>query len=278
MPNKSNTNDRDQNNTEIHFFDNQKFYQQGAKFYSSLYQNCQQPNDLVFDATPETILYPDRVYKVYNSVPGRLDESLRIIVMVREPLSRQYYLYNQNDSQDMSFDQYAQEVLRPQFIKKSFLKGTQDIAMVHPSDVLPLWTKYFARQQILVLSYDELEYNRQRFMWRIQQFLGKTLNRSIIVDDVDNELARKIPIEAKDTLEALYWAKNKELYRWLNANRGPVMEQIPFLEFEVANSDEMMLPNVLLIGVQFSGISLVSVLLREALFSFLSLIIIILIL
>ena len=193
-------------------------------------------------------------------MPGRLDESLRIIVLVREPLSRQYYLHNQNTSQAMSFDQYAQEVLRPQFTKRKLFKtASTDIIMMHPSDILPLWTKYFSRKQILVLSYDELEYNRQRFMWRVQQYLGQTLNRTIIVDDVGNEQARQISNGAKESVEALYWAKNKELYWWLNANQGPVMEQIPFLEFEVANSEEKVLPNVLLIGAQFSGVSLVSI-------------------
>ena len=241
----------------MHFFDNQSIYQLGSEFYSGLFEHCEKRNDtqLIMDATPETLLNPSRVHNVYSNVPGGLAQSLKMIVILREPISREFYLYNQNKTlhSTMSFDKYAEQILKKQ-IREQRANGLSRMAV----DQLSPWTKHFKRSQLLVLSYDELEYNRNRFKWRVEKFLGKKLNGKFVQDEENDILARQVPPAANEILEPLYWGINMELYHWLDLHRGPKMEQIPFLEFELGNSPEVVLPNVLLIGAQFSGISLVS--------------------
>jgi hypothetical protein len=116
---------------------------------------------------------------------------------------------------------------------------------------------YFKRDQLLVLSYDELEYNRLAFMWRVEQHVGKTLNRNFVADEEGDIMARKIPARANDMLDPLYWGKNQELYHIVHKEPGPKMEQYPFPPFENAKSNDVVLPNVLLVGAQYSGVALV---------------------
>ena len=240
----------------MHFFDNQSIYQLGSEFYSGLFRHCEKRNDtqLIIDATPETLLFPSRVHNIYSNVPGDLAKSLKMIVILRESLSREFYLYNQNKTlrSTMNFDEYAEH------IKKNFMEQRTTGTLRMAVDQLSPWTEYFKRSHMLILSYDELEYNRNRFMWRIEQFLGKKLNGKFVQDEENDVLARQVPPVANEILEPLFWGKNKELYHWLDVHRGPKMEQIPFLEFELGSSPEIILPNVLLVGAQFSGITLVS--------------------
>jgi hypothetical protein len=244
---------------ETHFFDNQDLYQLGSKFYSKLFQHCEQRNDtqILLDATPETIFHPQRVYNIYSQVPGGLDKALKFIVIVREPMSQQYYLYNQlppEDKSTMSFDEYAEKVLKPNIVTSRNSPSKSDM----PVDLLPSWTKYFGRDQLLVLSYDELEYSRLLFMWRTEKFLNKKMGRNLITDETGDELARRVPKKASEILDVYYWGKNMELYHWLNGKHAPTMERVPIYDFELAKSKELVLPNVLLLGAQFSGVTLVS--------------------
>lgn len=243
---------------ESHFFSHQDVYKLGSKFYSTLYKHCESSNGtkspLILDGTHDNLLYALRVYNAYNAAPGELDKSLKLIVMIREPMSRELHLFNKNQSasSSMSFEDYAEHILKPKVLAERKSKHHETV------DQLPLWTKYFQRSQLLVLSYDELEYNRHRLAWRIQKFLDMKLNGAILADDDGNAAARHIPPKANEVLDALFWTKNMELYHWLHDNRGPMMEQVPFIEFEYGMSEELVLPNVLLVGAQFSGVSLVS--------------------
>eukprot|EP00804_Cyclotella_cryptica_P007745 CCRYP_001361-RB/>CCRYP_001361-RB protein AED:0.04 eAED:0.04 QI:975/1/1/1/1/1/2/42/375 len=116
---------------------------------------------------------------------------------------------------------------------------------------------YFKRDQLLVLSYDELEYNRLALMWRVEQFLGNKLNRDFVADEEGDTRARNVPARANEILDPLFWGKNQELYHLLQKYQGPRMEQYPFPPFEKAQSTDLVLPNVLLVGAQFSGVSLI---------------------
>jgi hypothetical protein len=168
-------------------------------------------------------------------------------------MSREFYLFNQqNKSSSMEFEEYVKDVLKPHVLKMR--SSGQDAV-----EQLTIWAKKFKRSQMLILSYDELEFNRGRFAWRLKTFLGSNLNGDLITDEEGDALARKIPDGAYDMLDGLYWGKNMELYHFLHEKRGPHMEHVPFQEFEYGMNGDVLLPNVLLLGAQFSGVSLVSI-------------------
>ena len=75
------------------------------------------------------------------------------------------------DGELMSFEQYSLQVLRKMIqIKAEF--HTTGLYGQH----LQTWTKLFKRNQILVLSYDEVRSNYKKLQWRIEQFLQVRMN------------------------------------------------------------------------------------------------------
>ncbi|KAL7519651.1 hypothetical protein ACHAWX_004410 [Stephanocyclus meneghinianus] len=251
------------NENEVHFFDNDDLYKLGVKFYSNLFKHCEEKNktSFILDATPETLMHPQRVYNVYSQLgqaPGGLANSLKLIVILREPVSKEFYLYShrsETENDGNSFEEYSETVLKIRILEAHKLSSPTNLSY---ADQLTPWMTYFKREQLLVLSYDELEYNRLAFMWRVEQYVGSTLNRDFVADEERDTMARKIPARALDMLDPLYWGKNQELYHFLQKQPGPKMEQHPFPPFENAKSTDVVLPNVLLLGAQFSGVALIA--------------------
>ena len=82
---------------EVHFFDDDARYQQGPAFYSRKFQHCkaERGSNLVMDATPNTLLYPQRVYDTYSEVGGiKALSKVKLIAILRDPISREKSLYD----------------------------------------------------------------------------------------------------------------------------------------------------------------------------------------
>ena len=172
-----------------------------------------------------------------------------MIVILREPVSREMSLYNHktveflktqkendwysdvafaNNGTIMSFDQYSTSVLKDQ-LSNLHWKSTGKYV-----DYLKLWASYFDRDQLLVLSYNELKQDPDKVQWRVQLFLGGTFRGELPHDnDNPNKNKDKLVQElASQVLKPLFSKKNQELYQFLNENPGPWMEQYPFPHFE----------------------------------------------
>ena len=95
----------------------------------------------------------------------------------------------------------------------------------------------FKRDQILILSYDELQENPEIFQWRIQKFLGAEFPGALLRSNTSNTKGKpkksEAPHVARKIIEAFFRKKNEELYRLLNSNPGSWMEQHPFSHFEL---------------------------------------------
>ncbi len=99
------------------------------------------------------------------------------------------------------------------------------------------WFRLFHRNQILVLSYDELCTAPERIQDRIQRFLGRAISGSLHekINSIDSEeKIEKIleaSTEAKQCIETFMEAHNECLYQLLEENPGSVVEQRPFPPF-----------------------------------------------
>ena len=137
------------------------------------------------DATPGTLHFPERVHETYSQAPDALFSSLKLVVILRDPVSRQLSWYNHQireymatktiyadhvvsfaNGTIMSFDQYIDIISKERLFKKGW-KWTGRYV-----DHLKKWTNLFGRDKLLVLSYDELHQDQKKVQWCIWEFLG----------------------------------------------------------------------------------------------------------
>lgn len=237
---------------EVHFFDSEWRYGQGAEFYAKRYQNCRSHDML--DATPDSLPFADRVRSIYEAAGGNQAEEVKIIVILREPMSRELSLYNhlasdcrrlgvldrsewQNqvvkaDGSIMSFDEFVLNKSIPSLQKKTG-PGRSTRHGLYATH-LSTWFNLFDRKQILVLGYDELQYHPASLQARIQSFLDRKvpgeLSRSNSNDSPDKVYLPSC--KANEALSKVFASANEKLYQLLEVNPGPSMEQSPFPKFQ----------------------------------------------
>lgn len=235
-------------NKEVHFFDSNYRYEQGLDFYA---QRFQQGEGL--DATPDTFPFPDRVHHIYKAAGRNQLETVRIMVILREPVSRELSLYNHlaydcrhlpasertswhtqvlnKNGSIRSFDQFVRETSLPGLARtwgpgRSTRHG---LYAIH----LKKWFDLFDRSQILVLSYDELQKEPKLLQERIQRFLGRDITGDLCRSNSnDNSYKVRLPsCEAKKALMKVFLVQNENLYQLLESSPGPAMEQRSFPRF-----------------------------------------------
>jgi len=237
---------------EQHFFDHYDRYKQGIEFYAKHFDHCTDDDsaEFILDATPNYLKFPKEVYELYSQVPGDLISKLKLIVILREPVSRELSLYNHkkaqylrtpskeswfgdiafaNNETVMSFDHYSETKLKMELLDDS------RTSVGYYVDHLKRWTSYFNREQLLVLSYNELQENPELLQWRIQKFLGSQFSGNFrqVNTKVTSDKERVVSPLTRKVLEPFFQEKTHELYQFLESNPGPSMEQRPFPHFKV---------------------------------------------
>ena len=237
---------------EPHFFDKKSEFSKGIHHYARRYEGCiiSGNDDLIMDATPENLLHADRVYDIYSSVEDDQLSKLKMIVILREPVSRELSLFNhkrslfiENSVHDkwysdvafkngtlMDFEQYS-EILSKDSSMLNWLPTGRYVDHLHK------WVSLFTREQLLVLSYEEVIENPTMIQWRIQEFLGKTFdgNLALVNQQSYQGKTKEVSSTSRKLLEPLFHQKNNALYDFLDNHPGrPWMEQYPFPHFETS--------------------------------------------
>ena len=238
---------------EVHFFDIDQRFEQGAAFYLRRFEHCNS-FDFIMDATPEYAMYAFRIgnfyrelgnnYSVANTPLDGFIPGLKVMMILREPVSRELSWYNHKSSKDVlkfnhSFDEYTDEELlrKPtQFLDDGQCYGR--ICHSLYSKLISQWLQVIPRSQMLILSYRELKDDPDTFMKRIEDFLGLPPHKpnATLKQENVNSFAEKTPLpscRSKNKLEGIFQPFNEELYALLRQNPGPPMEQSPFPEFDV---------------------------------------------
>ena len=249
---------------EVHFFDLEQRFEQGAAFYLRRFEHCNS-FDFIMDATPEYAMYAFRIgnfyrelgnnYSVANTPLDGFIPGLKVMMILREPVSRELSWYNNmafnmkfpslaNGKENVmefnySFDEYTDEVLlrdATQFLDDGQCYG--GICRSMYSKLISQWLQVIPRSQMLILSYRELKDDPDTFMKRIEGFLGLPPNKpkATLIQENVNSFAEKTPLpscRSKNKLAGIFQPFNEELYALLRQNPGPPMEQSPFPEFDV---------------------------------------------
>mmetsp|Transcript_1799 Transcript_1799/g.4248 ORF Transcript_1799/g.4248 Transcript_1799/m.4248 type:complete len:396 (-) Transcript_1799:331-1518(-) len=256
---------------EVHYFDNDDRYSNGATFYAERFAHCH-ASSFAMDATPATMMYADRVRRTYEGWDGgSMMDKVKIIALLREPSARELSWYNHisfqcrfrqrdhshcyNDTTNgrssiRSYSEYVDQVTLPSL----------DVTMTPRSDLcrgqyarfLKEWMQYFRRNQILILSYDELVQNDQALAQRVQSFLGldplgspgrvdskNTMENKYNTTEIKYKVRQPL-CETQRKLEFEFERLNEALYELLEQNQGPDMEQKPFPRFVSPNCTDVL--------------------------------------
>lgn len=258
-------------NKEPHFFDKDSRFNQGLEFYAKRFQN-DTPNDdssTRFDATPDTLPFAQRVRDTYSSAGGNQVNTVKLMVILRDPVDRELSLYNHlaffarsllshtldtSQLEDWTLD-WIRQVIWPngtimspdEFIYNVTMPAlTASNPKVFPYTLyaihLKKWFDLFSRQQILVLTYAELRTNPQKLQERVQKFLGQTIPGNLPRSNTSDS-KHKVHVlsdEARQRVESFVHPHNERLYQLLESHPGPLMEQSPFPKFSPVSK---MVPN-----------------------------------
>jgi hypothetical protein len=181
------------------------------------------------------------VYETYTDKKAQNSaiDRLKLICILREPVSRELLSYNHKLSLDIkgSDAEYAYDIAHENSTIKTFDEYSNELAQQitkNPShshslyvEHLKEWVKWFDRKKLLILSYDELLQEPSVVIQRIEKFLGTKLTGSFPHAN-SKENPQKVKVassHAKQVLGSVFNDKNEELYRFIQNHPGPSMEQ-----------------------------------------------------
>lgn len=231
---------------ESHFFDEQ--YQGGLALLRDLYKHCPE-NALLMDGTPETMLHPERVKRIYDQ-QGTADQ-VKIIFILREPVSREISWYNHRLAYAMMPNPplWAKKLIDNKGNIKTFLRVQRSTVLStfekkqwgqlygYYAHWLRKWSKVFdRRKQILILSFDELVRDPTTLLHRVHEFLNISEVGASLMLTKENSNSRNTsapPCEHQLELAKRFEGPNEELYAFLEEHPGPPSEQRPFPKFQL---------------------------------------------
>lgn len=230
---------------EVQFFNGEKNWKQGVDFYRQHFRNCNENATILVDATPDYLPHADRVRETYDKLGSQYVKDLKILLILREPVAREYSWYNHMVVDCMKPDPppYAKRVLDDDGKVNTFnayldtsVFPSIDTSYGHYAKWLRKWMDLFDRNQILVLSHEELMSEPVSVIHRLQKFLHFE-GRSRMEVAVHNKRSGKVAdvpglsCKAQKRLSKVFEQSNKDLYELLNARPGP-FEQRPFPKFQ----------------------------------------------
>ena len=273
---------------EVHFFDETTRYEQGFDFYVKRFDHCSS-TQIIMDGTPGTQFLSNRIKQFYLQYKSQLlhnPKDIKVMMILREPISRELSWYNhmkfkfiqdpnhqswqkyvarpivdatkitstttttttttnvRNEIGEVyTFDEYIENVWYPKVMKNgTYIRG-------YYVKYIKEWMEWIPRNQILLLSQDEMITNPNQFLQRISDFLN--LQQEYIDEDgtqhyeealsslghsnkKESPSKTKIPsCQIQNNLTQYFESKNQELYDFLEQYPGPSMEQRPFQKFQL---------------------------------------------
>jgi Sulfotransferase domain len=222
---------------ESHFFDKLDNYNKGTDYYKSLYvdKKCSKNTESRYiDGTP-MIHYTnvwERIYNTYQGVPDVRD-NLKFIVLLREPVSRDYSWYQHAVRTDLRVGLKFSDV---KTIQELYKGSSSDHRKGRYLEQLEAFVKYFRRNQILIISSVAIFQNTQEIVEKIRAFIDvprdesftKPLPHDAHLGRIEKEGLAECVIDhipqldcsVRDRMGAYYEPLNLKLYEWIEATKG----------------------------------------------------------
>ena len=228
---------------EPHFFNNDENYERGVDWYRSQFSDpkCSKIANKAryVDGTP--ILHiPDvwkRIQKTYDK-ERESTENLKFIVLLREPVSRDYIWYQHVIRADLHSGQRFDEVktLKEMNEESQFQNmDGQDTRRGRYVEQLENFVKYFRRSQIFVVSSAAIFKDSTDILERIRKFIGAQPDPAFSqqLPHIEHASQTGIAFELcavrhipqldcgyRDKMGAYYTPYNEKLYNWVEATKA----------------------------------------------------------
>ena len=221
---------------EAHFFEHNERYERGRRYYSRMFneKKCSDnPQAHFIDGTPQ-LHYMHRVASRFNEFFSEKEKkNLKFIVMLREPVSRDYSWYQHSTRAELAEGMKFSNIKTFQELdaKNQQLHNRYGRYVEQMKDL----TKYFARNQVLVLNSESVFKNSTHNMEIIAKFLGVQFIEEWkqpfphddhleyprfkgIITCVLNHVP-ELGCPFRDELGQYYEKYNEQLYQWLRNTR-----------------------------------------------------------
>lgn len=140
----------------IHYFD--MFYSKGRKWYANFFKDAS-PNQKLFDPTASYIRSPWAPRRIV-----RENEQAKIVLCLRNPVDRAFsHYWHEKEKRKIAFQ--FKEVLENYDLFSSWIEPG------FYAEYIERYLRYFPRDQILCLKFDDLKKNSQLFLRRLLRFL-----------------------------------------------------------------------------------------------------------
>ena len=228
---------------EPHFFNNDENYEKGVEWYKGQFADpkcAKNPSKAKYiDGTP--ILHiPDvwrRIVKMYDKEKENKD-NLKFIVLLREPVSRDYIWYQHVIRADLHSGQRFEEVktLTEMNTESNFQNADgQDTRRGRYVEQLENFLKYFRRNQIMIISSAAIFKDSTEILERVRKFVGAQPDPTFTQQLPHIEHAsqtgiafelcalRHIPsldCSYRDKMGSYYAPYNDKLYTWVDATKA----------------------------------------------------------
>ena len=213
---------------ELGYFDDN--YHLGVNWYRSLFptkntnKKIQNKHGkfLTFDDTPFYVYNPLVIKRILSDFPNS-----KIIVCLRNPIDRAYSNYNLLINPKYTFEETIQlemneiKNLQSELKDDSFLVDTfyeKILARGFYAKQLQLWYNVFPKDNILVISSEELASNTNNVLVEIFDFLNIS---NVEIKDLTKQNVRKFPqmnSKTRETLIEYFKPYNDDLFNLINKN------------------------------------------------------------
>ena len=226
---------------EPHYFNNDENYDRGTEWYKKQFaeEKCQSSKTKYIDGTP--ILHiPDvwkRIVKTYDKEKENKD-NLKFIVLLREPVSRDYIWYQHVIRADLHTGLRYEEVktLSEMNTESNFQNGDgQDTRRGRYVEQLENFSKYFRRNQVMIISSAAIFKDSIDILERIRKFIGVQPDASFTqqLPHIEHASLTGIAFETcalrhipqldcsyRDKMGTYYSPYNEKLYSWVESTKA----------------------------------------------------------
>jgi hypothetical protein len=211
---------------EVSFFD--RHWWRGEAWYRGQLP-LRTDGKLVGEASPSYVFHPLAPERVYALVPA-----VRLILLVREPAERAYSHYQHEvalgreplsfeDALEAESERLAGQVDRLRADPRAFSRSWWDHAYVARglyADQIERWLEFFPRDQILVLTTDELGMRPAETYASVLAFVGSSPHELASYPRVFDRDYPPMRPETRAALEARFTEPNRRLERLLDRPLG----------------------------------------------------------
>jgi hypothetical protein len=230
---------------EPHFFSIDENYAQGSKYYKNLFRdgkcNKNPKTAKYIDGTPMLHMKKvwDRIVETYDGKDGRkLKDNLKFIVLLREPVSRDFVWYQHIVRNDLYRGQKFAEIMTLQEMNQESnftARNGEDTRYGRYIDHVQEFLKRFRRDQLLILSSQAIFDDASSVMKKVYKFLEVPEDKVVsqILPRVNHFLETGLAFETcaihhipemdceyRDQMGEYYEPYNKELYSWIKATKS----------------------------------------------------------